>query len=267
MRDAWDALGPLQLEVAERSALPVDIPVLCGIHDAGASFARYLAAGLGDFTLISTGTWLTTYQPSLPLDRLDPLRDTAACSDLLGRPVACARFMGGAEHAAIAGTEIPLAAPDVANIEALIGAGTMALPSFTGGGGPFPGTGSKGRIIGPAPETARARAALASLYVALMTAVALDLLCSRAEIVIDGALVDDPLFAGLIAALRPDQPVAVSKERAGVAVGAALLWGWSERAAPVRLDLAPVVGLRVRGLAAYTRRWRAAAEETAARPS
>jgi hypothetical protein len=63
-------------------------------------------------------------------------------------------------------------------------------------------TGGKGRIIGPAPETARARAALASLYVALMTGVALDLLCSRAEIVIDGALVDDPLFAGLIAAVE-----------------------------------------------------------------
>jgi L-fuculokinase len=266
MRDAWDVLGPLQLEVAERSALPVDIPVLCGIHDAGASFARYLAAGLGDFTLISTGTWLTTYQPSLPLDRLDPLRDTASCNDLLGRPVASARFMGSVEHAAIAGAEIPVAAPEVADVEALIAAGTMALPSFSWGGGPFPGTGSKGRIIGPAPETPRARAALASLYVALMTAVGLDLLGSRRAIVIDGALVDDPLFAGLIAALRPDQPVAVSRERAAVAIGAALLWGWSERQAPVRLDLAPVAGLRVRGLAAYARRWRTAAEDAAAVP-
>jgi sugar (pentulose or hexulose) kinase len=265
MRNAWDVLGPLQLEVAERSVLPGDIPVLCGIHDGGANFVRYLAAGLGEFTLVSTGAWLTTLQPGLPLGRLDPLRDTASGSDLLGRPVACARFMGGAEYAAIAGAEIPLSAPDVADVEALIKAGTMALPSFTGGGGPFPGTGNRGGIVGPVPETPRARAALASLYLALMTAVGLDLLCSRALVIIDGGLVDDRLFAGLLAALRPDQAVALSKERAGTAIGAALLWGWSERAAPVPLELAPVGPCGVSGLVDYARRWHVAAE--AARPT
>ena len=46
LRHAWDVLGPLQFEVAQKCALPVDTPVLCGIHDSDAKFARYLAAGL-----------------------------------------------------------------------------------------------------------------------------------------------------------------------------------------------------------------------------
>ncbi len=106
-----------------------------------------------------------------------------ANSDLLGRPVACARFMGGCEYATIAGAAAAPHAPSpsVADVEALIARGTMALPSFTRSGGPFPGTGGKGRIVGPRPGTARERAALAALYVALVASVGLDLLaCARA---------------------------------------------------------------------------------------
>ncbi len=55
LRSAWEVLGPLQYEVAQKCKLPVDTPVLCGIHEGGARLARYLAAGLRDFTLISTG--------------------------------------------------------------------------------------------------------------------------------------------------------------------------------------------------------------------
>jgi L-fuculokinase len=262
LRNAWDVLGPLQFEIARTCALPHDIPVLCGIHDGGASFARYLAAGVDDFTLISTGSSLIALQPGLPLDGLDPLRDTMAGTDLLGRPVACARFMGGRDYAAIAGAE-PAAGADEADVEALIAAATMALPSFGRDGGPFPGTGGRGRIVGPMPETPRARAALASLYVALMADVALDLLGSRQRIVVEGRLLRNRLFLGLLAALRPEQPVLASPERAGTAIGAALLWGWTERSAPARLELRAVAPLRIGGLADYARRWRAAAEGTA----
>jgi L-fuculokinase len=187
LRNAWEVLGPLQLEVATKCKLPVDIPVLCGIHDASANLARYLAAGLGDFTLISTGARLITLQSQLPLDQLDPLRDAGANSDLLGRPVACARFVGGRDYAAIAGAPAGAASAEMADVEALIAAGTLALPSFTASGGPFPGTGGKGQIVGPAPGTPRARTALASLYLALMASACLDLLRSRGQVIIDGA--------------------------------------------------------------------------------
>ena len=168
--------------------------------------------------------------------------------------------MGGREYAAIAGDDAAAPGVGMADVEALLAAGTMALPSFTPSGGPFPGTGGKGRIVGPAPEAPCARAALASLYLALMTRVCLDLLRSRGQVIIDGAFVDERLFTGLLAALRPGQSVAVSSPRQGAALGAALLWGWSERTAPAPRDLKPVVAPRIAGLAAYERRWRAAAE-------
>jgi sugar (pentulose or hexulose) kinase len=148
----------------------------------------------------------------------------------------------------------------MADVEALVATGNMALPSFTASGGPLPGTGGKGRIVGPAPDSPRARAALASTYLALMASVCLDLLDSRGQVIIDGAFADHRLFAGLLAALRPGQPVAVSSERQGAAVGAALLWRWPERSAPAPLDLTRVVAPRLPGLAAYEHRWRSAAE-------
>jgi sugar (pentulose or hexulose) kinase len=205
LRNAWDVLGPLQLEVAERAALPVETPVLCGIHDSNANYTRYLAAGLDDFTLISTGTWLISFNPSLPLERLDPLRDTVSNSDLLGRPVACARFMGGREYAMIAGTDEPAAQPNESAVAALVARGMMALPSFTRTGGPFPGTGAKGRIVGAPPQSASERNALACLYVALMASVGLDLLDSRRNAVVHstaGGAATRPAGAGVDRARR-----------------------------------------------------------------
>jgi sugar (pentulose or hexulose) kinase len=150
----------------------------------------------------------------------------------------------------------------MADVETLIAAGAMALPSFTPSGGPFPGTGGKGRIVGPLPEAPRARAALASLYLALMTSVCLDLVRSRGQVIIDGPLSGDRLFPGLLAALLPGQTVVVSSEPRGVARGAALLWGWSARSAPAPLNLTPVVAPGLTGLAGYERRWRRAAAAT-----
>ena len=261
LRKAWDVLGPLQFEVADKTGLPLETPVLCGIHRAGAELARCLAAGLEDFALIASGSWLVTCNPNRSLDALDPLREMVASTDLLGRPVACARFLAASESAAIAGPAAmaPATGPSAADVAALVARGTMALPSFTRSGGPFPGTGGKGRIIGPRPVTARERTALAALYIALLASVGLDLLEACAPIVIGGGCSDDPLFAALLAALRPGQPVLASTERAGSALGAALLVGWTERTAPAPLALTPVAPAPIAGLASYARAWRAAA--------
>jgi sugar (pentulose or hexulose) kinase len=260
LRAAWEVLGPLQLQVAEKAGLPVDTPVLCGIHDSNANYARYLAAGLEDFALISTGTWLISFNTALRLAELDPLRDTVSNTDLLGRAIACARFMGGREYALIAGGEDAQA--DIGDVEALIAAGTVALPSFTASGGPYPESAGRGLIAGPEPGSARSRAALASLYVALMASVALDLLRSDNRIIVDGGFVEKPLFASLLAALRPGQPVALSREREGTALGAALLWRWPSRQEPVPVKLNEVPAPAIAGLQAYAERWREAADAT-----
>ena len=253
-RKAFEVLGPLNSALAEPIGLgAAPPPVLVGIHDSNANYTRYLAAGFERFTLISSGTWLITFDSDLPLDRLDPNRDMVSNTDLEGRAVACTRFMGGREFVEIAGSEGLSSRPSISDVEALIRAGTMALPSFTDSGGPFPGTGNRGRITGPPPGTPKERAALATLYVAMTTAVDLDLLGSAGQVIIDGSFADNRLFAGLLAALRPDQPVAVSKAKDGTALGAALLWGWPRT---VKLDLEPVAPANVPGLLDYDLAWR-----------
>ena len=243
-------------EVGAATSLPPRAPVLVGIHDSNANYARYLAAGLDDLTLISSGTWLIVFNPALPLDRLRPGHDMVSNTDLFGRPVACARFMGGREYALVAGGDGLRAEAGASDLQALVDGGTFVMPSFTDSGGPCPGTGGRGRVLGAAPETPAARAALATLYVALMTDLCLDLLESRNRIVLDGGLVDNLRFAPLLAALRPAQRVLVSRERDGTAVGAALLWGWSERKDPVRADLEPVAPADLEGLGGYRQAWR-----------
>ncbi len=261
LRKAFEELGPLHQTLAERigcGAAPLGCgaspppPVLVGIHDSNANYARYLAAGFERFTLISSGTWLITFSSDLPLDRLDPERDMVSNTDLEGRPVACTRFMGGREFSELAGEDGLRAKATLGDVAKLIARGTMALPSFTDSGGPFPGTGHRGRIIGPPPEGPGERAALASLYGALMTNVDLDLLASTGDVIIDGGFADNQMFTGLLAALRPGQSVAISGAKDGTALGAALLWGWPRTAS---LDLEPVVAADLDGLHGYADAW------------
>ena len=212
-RAAFDELGPLKASMVKDLGLAKAPPVLVGIHDSNANYARYLAAGLDRFSLISSGTWIITFDTDRPLDQLDPDRDMVSNSDLEGRPVACTRFMGGREFADIAGDDGLTAKPDIADVQRLIDRGTMALPSFTDSGGPFPGRGNQGRIEGPSPVTPEEKSALAALYTALVTDVDLDLLASSSDVIIDGSFAGNALYTGLLSALRPEQTVRISKEK------------------------------------------------------
>ncbi len=262
LRRAWDVLGPVRPAVAAATGLPADTPVLCGIHDSNANYLRYLAAGLDDFTLMSTGTWVISFNTAQPLDALYEDRDTVANVDVTGRPVACSRFMGGREYAVLAGEDRGTAAT-LDDVAQLIAAGTMALPSFTDSGGPLPGTGGKGRVTGPQPATAARRTALATLYTALMSSLSIDLIGSANDIVIDGGFAGNALFCRLIAALRPGQTVRVSPERDGTALGAALLWRWADRDQPVPQALDTAAAPRIAGLDDYAADWRPRAEAVA----
>ncbi|HET6522137.1 MAG TPA: FGGY family carbohydrate kinase [Geminicoccaceae bacterium] len=253
---AWRPLGPLRPEVARATGLPADTPVLCGIHDSNANYFRYLAAGMRDFALLSTGTWIVGFNPSLPLERLDESRWMTGNTDLDGRPVASNLVMGGREFALVAGERPAPATP--ADVAWVIGAGTMALPAFTDSDGPFPGSAGRGRIEGPPPADGPARTALATLYTALIAAACIDLLEAPETVVIDGGFAGDPLFGRLVAGLRPDRRVLVNASRDGTALGAALLWRREERTAPaaVRLELERAAPAGLPGLEAYAERWR-----------
>ena len=254
LRKAWDILGPITPEVASATGLPEETPVLCGIHDSNANYLRYLASGLSDFTLMSTGTWAINFNAAHPLDALDPARDTCSNTDVHGNPVACSRFMAGREFDLLAG-DAPRDAATPEDVATLIAAGTMALPSFTDSGGPFPGTGGKGRTIGPEPQTPAARAALATLYTALMCSESIDVIGSANDIVIDGALSRNRLFCVILAALRQTQRVFVSPESDGTALGAAVLPLLKSGASAPDLGLDAVGGVSIEALASYRSDW------------
>jgi len=261
IRPAWDVLGRLRDEFVA-SPLRGRLAVKVGIHDSNANYARYLAASLSGFTLLSTGTWIIIFNSDGDITTLDPARDTATNTDIFGRPVACSRFMGGNEIELVAGK----ADPSLATLEEtgrLIEKDVMALPSFSRSGGPLPHTGGKGRIVGAMPEGEASRAALGALYCALMTDLSLDAVGSTNQIIIDGPFSQNRVFCAVLAALRPDQPVMISDLRDGTAAGAALVGLFERRQDfPERpLALRPVSPPLLPGLEPYRARWRAAGEK------
>ena len=71
--------------------------------------------------------------------------------------------------------------------------------------------------------------------------------------VLDGSFLRDPAFAGLVAALRPDQQTLTAPESYGIAAGAALLCRPPET---VPIDLIPAHPLALPGLTDYAAHWR-----------
>jgi sugar (pentulose or hexulose) kinase len=134
LRPAWAPLGVIKPELAQRSGLPADCRVLCGIHDSNASLLRHLTAEQPP-AVLSTGTWVIAAAPGMPLDGLREDADMLANSNALGQAVACMRFMGGREFGELAGKDAETCT--VEDLQALIAQGTFALPSFAGATGPF----------------------------------------------------------------------------------------------------------------------------------
>ena len=247
---AHASLGRLLPAVAAATGLPPGCEVLNGIHDSNASLLRYLQ-GAGPRTVLSTGTWLIAAAFGAPLDGLRERDDMLANTNALGQPVACMRFMGGREFGALAGAA--LAACDFADIERLIAQGTLALPAFAATGGPF--AGRAGRIDGPAPQDARERYALATLYCVLMTDYCLDALGAAGPLAVEGSFTANPWFGALLAVLRPQQAVTYSDDASGTTCGG---WMLRYRDAPPPGTSTPVAARLPAGLDAYRATWRAA---------
>lgn len=252
LRRAFDSLGPIQPEIAALTGLAPDTPVFCGIHDSNASLLPYLVSRQAPFTVLSTGTWVILMCVGLSLEQLDPHDDTLANVDALGRPIACGRFMGGREYAAIAGGG---GSPDLDAIERVIASGAIALPCFSGQGGPFATT--KGVIRGEVAM--RDRAALATLYCALVS----DLMLTRmgatcGDLIVEGTFAGNLSFCQTLGALRTTQRVFAAEDTAGTARGAAMLAHW-----PPCYHIggpAPVDPISMTGLDPYRKAWTAAVD-------
>jgi L-fuculokinase len=251
LRPAWQSLGSLLPEIAAQTGLSPQCEVISGIHDSNASLLRHLLGRPPSepFNVVSTGTWVIVAAVGASLAALDGERDMLANVDALGRPVACARFMGGREFAAL--NDPPAAGCTAADIAAIVERGAFALPAFAESGGPF--IGRRGRLVGGLAGNGAERYALASLYCALLTDHCLSALRAEGDIVIEGSFTSNPHYAALLAALRPGQQVWRSSDAAGTIGGAYLLgnWGSPAPAAPC----AAVAPYRECDLRAYRERW------------
>lgn len=254
MRRAWETLGPLKPEFAAATGLSPETRVLCGIHDSSANFYRYQAAGLSDFTVVSTGTWIVLLTDQAARD-FDHERAGHSCNaDIHGHPLPGMLTMGGREFSAVAdGSPGPAT---LQMLERISSSHTLALPSFSSDDGLFPGSARRGRIEGPLAQEAQIRFTLAVLYAALLTAECIERLPPAQTIVLDGNFVGDPLYGALVSGFLPQKRVLVSRSTGGTAIGAALLAGHGtrERLAPLVTEVPDISALP--DLSSYRALWR-----------
>ncbi len=247
---AGETIGIISKAVLQQTGLPPDCEVVAGLHDSNASYLRYLPRRDGKpFTVISTGTWVISFSAGTALDALAEHRDMLANVDINGKPVACARFMGGREYEAVcrrAGGD-PADSFTAGELQQVIDDGVFALPDFSDGSGPFGGR--RPEIRGRSDNGA----ALATMYCALMLDYELNLLDSSGELILEGAWLRNPLLCGLLAQLRPHQTILLSSDETGTVNGAAQVAFGIESLEP---SLAPVEPLALDGLEGYRSRWR-----------
>lgn len=197
IRRADEILGPMRPALANRLGFRVPPAIFCGIQDSNASLLRHLPA-VTPRSIISSGTWAIFFGVCGSLDRLNENRDTCANVNILGEPVPTARFMGGREFDLL--TDAKTAAPSLKEISHVLDAQFMVLPTYAPGYGPFPR--AKGRwTVAPEGLTPGERQAVASLYLALMSNVCLDLLGNPGEIIVEGPFACNALFCDALVTL------------------------------------------------------------------
>lgn len=263
LRKAWEVLGTIRPEWAERTGLAEDVRIYCGIHDSNA--ALLAARGFPEVahresTVLSTGTWFVTMRSPGPgtrvdIARLPQARDCLVNVDALGQPVPSARFMGGREIEMLTGRDArcidfePAQSALLAAVDEVVCQGVMVLPSFAPGYGPFPQ--SRGRWI-DAPSDPIARGAAICLYSALVADVCLDLVGARERVVVEGRFAAAEVFVRALASLRPNDRLYASSFCDGVSCGALRL---IDPASALPAELRMVVPLDV-DLEDYKGRWR-----------
>ena len=231
LKSAGAILGPLRPQWAERTGLPADTQIYCGIHDSNA--ALHAARGFPEITgheatILSTGTWfvamrILTRGARFDMASLPESRDCLVNVDAFGSPVPSARFMGGREIELLTGLDtrrLDLRPDQPALLEAVRGvlaSEAMVLPTFAPGSGPYPR--GRGQWLAMPEDPFQQRAAVA-LYAALMADVLLELIGSRDRILVEGRFAESEVFVRALAALRRQDTVFIGHAHTDVAFGA-----------------------------------------------
>ncbi|WP_223421552.1 FGGY-family carbohydrate kinase [Tateyamaria pelophila] len=254
VRKSTEVLGPILPQIAAETGLPVDTPVLCGIHDSNASLYPHILMQDAPFSVVSTGTWVIVMSVGDTRMQLDPSRDTLVNVNALGDAVPSARFMGGREFEVIQqGCPVQTTPDDIA---AVLNSEVMLLPAVIPSTGPYQGRNMTWR--GPEPPVASgARAVALSFYLALMTGTCLRLTGAAGPIIVEGPFAANDQYLAMLAAAT-DRPVLQSSSATGTSIGAALLFGSAHRLAAPETVPNPQHVARLR---AYAARWRALVDQ------
>jgi sugar (pentulose or hexulose) kinase len=253
-RKSTDVLGSLLPDIASRTGLRPDTPVLCGIHDSNASLLTHIMRCKPPFSVVSTGTWVIAMSVGGSKVVLDPARDALVNVSGLGEPIPSARFMGGREYEVIRAGQS--ATCDAAVLSAVAENGPLLMPAVVPESGPF-----QGRMhhwIGSEPEQGTPeRIAALSFYLALMTAECLSLTGHRGPIVVEGPFATNNGYCEMLRAAT-NWPIFVSESATGTSQGAALLSLKSD-ALPESVEPSPLMSANDPSYRAYAERWRRAA--------
>jgi sugar (pentulose or hexulose) kinase len=251
LRAASDTLGRVSTEFVRATGVDPGCRVQCGIHDSNAS---YLSHRIGrpeaqPFAVVSSGTWIIVLAHGTDLSRLRESDDMLANVDALGHAVPTARFMGGREYEAILGSSNGSIVPTHDALASVLRRRAFALPP---GRAASERSGFAGRLIRTDGLKAQERAALGTAYLALRTERRLSDLGATGDILVDGPLSANPLYAELLANLRPECRVRLNDARSAVVRAALVLAGTRPEAAEY---FHAAVSDPLPGLLAYQSEW------------
>lgn len=253
-RKSTDVLGQLLPEIASRTGLAPETPVLCGIHDSNASLLPHLMQRDPPFSVVSTGTWVIAMTIGGQRSALDPARDALVNVNGMGEPVPSARFMGGREYEIIRAGQS--ATCDATVLGAVAENGPYLMPAVVPESGPFQARTHHWIGSEPEPGTPERGAAL-SFYLAMMTAECLTLTGHRGSIIVEGPFASNIGYCEMLNAVS-DWPILVSESATGTSQGAALLALSSSSALPEVLGPVPFRLTIDASYSAYAEKWRRA---------
>jgi sugar (pentulose or hexulose) kinase len=220
MSSAFDILGTIKPDIAERTGLSRQTPVFSGLHDSNASLLPHLTSRPAPFSVVSTGTWVICFSVGGRQVKLDEARDTLVNVNAFGDPVPSARFMGGRAFQMLkADGKAEITAADR---DQVFGEGIILLPSIPDDSGPF--TGRRGGWAGDPSILSPGGYLLAvSLYLGMMTATSLELIGADGPVIVEGPFAQNRTFLETLHVMIGRDVVTGGAGLTGTSSGAACL--------------------------------------------
>ncbi|MBN2310084.1 MAG: hypothetical protein JXR94_14010 [Candidatus Hydrogenedentes bacterium] len=244
LSNPWERLGTVKPAIAAECGLSPDCPVTIGLHDSNANLLPYLAKGYEDFLLNSTGTWCVAMRQSKTADFTDEeIRAKVLYNlDAFGNPLKTSIFPAGMEYDTFrAFTDARDEADFAALREVVARRDLFVIPGVLPDATAFPG--ATARVVHEGRESlladlerdgGKSMAHLGQHYygalnlsLALATRATLGRCGAQpgTTVLVEGGFANNKSYCALLAALCPDNTIALTNMKEGTSLGAAIT-GW-----------------------------------------